>query len=65
MTLATQKQRVSVRQAKTAIRRGLDVDLCTGRAIEIEAYNRIVATEVQFEGVRAFGERCKPKCTGK
>ena len=35
---------VAVRQAKTAIRRGLDVDLRTGLAIEIEAYNRHILT---------------------
>ena len=51
---------VSLRQAKTAIRRGLDVDLRTGLAIEIEAYNRTVVTEDRLEGVRAFGEKRKP-----
>ena len=56
---------VSLRQAKTAIRRGLDVDLRTGLAIEIEAYNRTVVTEDRLEGVRAFGEKRKPKFTGK
>ena len=56
---------VAVRQAKTAIRRGLDVDLRTGLAIEIEAYNRTVVTEDRLEGVRAFGEKRKPKFTGK
>lgn len=56
---------VSVRQAKTAIRRGLDVDLRTGLAIEIEAYNRTVVTEDRLEGVLAFGEKRKPVFTGK
>ena len=56
---------VAVRQAKTAIRRGLDVDLRTGLAIEIEAYNRTVVTEDRLEGVRAFGEKRKPKFTGR
>ena len=56
---------VAVRQAKTAIRRGLDVDLRTGLAIEIEAYNRTVVTEDRLEGVRAFGEKRKPKFAGK
>ena len=56
---------VSLRQAKTAIRRGLDVDLRTGLAIEIEAYNRTVITDDRLEGVRAFGEKRKPKFTGK
>lgn len=56
---------VSLRQAKTAIRRGLDVDLRTGLAIEIEAYNRTVVTEDRLEGVRAFAEKRKPKFAGK
>lgn len=56
---------VAVRQAKTAIRRGLDVDLRTGLAIEIEAYNRTVVTEDRLEVVRAFGEKRKPKFTGR
>ncbi len=56
---------VALRQAKTAIRRGLDVDLRTGLAIEIEAYNRTVVTEDRLEGVRAFGEKRKPIFTGK
>jgi enoyl-CoA hydratase len=56
---------VSLRQAKTAIRRGLDVDLRTGLAIEVEAYNRTVVTEDRLEGVRAFGEKRKPRFTGK
>ncbi len=56
---------VSLRQAKTAIRRGLDVDLRTGLAIEIEAYNRTVTTEDRLEGVRAFGEKRKPVFQGR
>ncbi|MBM3343244.1 MAG: enoyl-CoA hydratase [Betaproteobacteria bacterium] len=56
---------VSLRQAKTAIRRGLDVDLRTGLAIEVEAYNRTVVTEDRLEGVRAFGEKRKPVFKGK
>lgn len=56
---------VAVRQAKVAIRRGLDVDLRTGLAIEIEAYNRTVVTEDRLEGVRAFGEKRKARFTGK
>ncbi len=56
---------VALRQAKTAIRRGLDVDLRTGLAIEIEAYNRTVVTADRLEGVRAFGEKRKPNFTGQ
>jgi enoyl-CoA hydratase/carnithine racemase len=56
---------VAVRQAKVAIRRGLDVDLRTGLAIEIEAYNRTVVTEDRLEGVRAFGEKRKARFKGR
>ena len=56
---------VAVRQAKKAIHCGLNVDLRTGLAFEIEAYNRTVVTEDRLEGVRAFGEKRKPQFSGK
>ena len=69
-TLATAKTiaanaPIGVRQAKKSIHRGMDVDLRTGLAFEIEAYNRTVNTEDRFEGVRAFNEKRKPKFAGK
>ncbi len=56
---------IAVRQAKKSIHHGLDVDLRTGLAFEIEAYNRTVVTEDRLEGVRAFGEKRKPRFSGK
>ena len=56
---------VSVRQAKQAIHRGLQMSLADGLAFEIEAYNRLVPTEDRREGVRAFNERRKPDFRGK
>ena len=56
---------VSVRQAKKSIHHGLNTDLKTGLAFEIEAYNRTVVTEDRLEGVRAFAEKRKPRFTGK
>ena len=56
---------VAVRQAKKAIHYGMNVDLRTGLAFEIEAYNRTVVTEDRLEGVRAFGEKRKPRFSGK
>jgi enoyl-CoA hydratase/carnithine racemase len=56
---------VSVRQAKKAIHYGLNVDLRTGLAFEVESYNRTVVTEDRLEGVRAFGEKRKPQFKGK
>ena len=56
---------VSVRQAKKAIHYGLNVDLRTGLAFEIESNNRTVVTEDRLEGVRAFGEKRKPRFQGR
>lgn len=56
---------IAVRQAKKAIHHGLDVDLRTGLAFEIEAYNRTVVTEDRLEGVRAFAEKRKAQFRGK
>src|ERR1700748_3553873 len=56
---------LSVRQAKQAIHRGLQMSLADGLAFEIEAYNRLVPTEDRREGVRAFNEKRKPKFKGK
>ena len=56
---------VAVRQAKKAIRYGSNTDLRTGLAFEIESYNRTVVTEDRIEGVKAFGEKRKPRFSGK
>jgi enoyl-CoA hydratase len=56
---------LAVQQAKKAIHYGLQTDLRTGLAFEIESYNRTVVTEDRLEGVRAFGEKRKPRFTGK
>jgi len=56
---------ISVRQAKQAIQRGLQMSLADGMAFEIEAYNRLVPTEDRREGVRAFNERRKPDFRGR
>jgi len=56
---------MSVRQAKQAIHRGLQMSLADGLAFEIEAYNRLVPTADRREGVLAFNERRKPDFQGK
>jgi enoyl-CoA hydratase/carnithine racemase len=56
---------LSVRQAKQAIQRGLQMSLADGLAFEIEAYNRLVPTADRREGVLAFNERRKPNFQGK
>jgi enoyl-CoA hydratase len=56
---------VAIRQAKKAIHHGLNVDLKTGLAFELEAYNRTVVTEDRIEVVKAFAAKTRPKFTGK
>ena len=56
---------LSVRQAKQAIQRGLQMSLGDGLAFEIEAYNRLIPTADRREGVLAFNERRTPDFQGK
>lgn len=56
---------ISIRQAKRAVGVGIETDLKTGLAIEVEAYNRCVPTEDRREGVRAFNEKRSPVFTGR
>ena len=55
---------VAVRQAKQAIRTGMDMGLAAGLSFEIEAYNRTVTTADRREGVAAFNEKRTPDFTG-
>lgn len=48
---------VAVRQAKRAMTLGIETDLKTGLAIEVEAYNRTIPTSDRREGVAAFNEK--------
>jgi enoyl-CoA hydratase len=56
---------LSVRQAKKAITAGLQTDLRSGLALELEAYNALVGTEDRREGIRAFNEKRKPAFKGR
>ena len=56
---------IAVRQAKRAMSLGVETDLKTGLAIEIEAYNRTVPTADRREGVLAFNEKRSPRFTGQ
>jgi enoyl-CoA hydratase len=56
---------ISVRQAKQAISRGLNMSLWDGLSFEIEAYNRMVPTQDRREGVLAFNEKRPPRFTGR
>ncbi len=52
---------ISVRQAKQAITRGLQMSITDGMAFEIEAYNRMIPTEDRREGILAFNEKRRPQ----
>jgi len=56
---------ISVRQAKQAISRGVNMSVWDGLAFEVEAYNRMVPTEDRREGIRSFNEKRPPKFTGR
>jgi len=56
---------ISVRQAKQAITRGLNMSLLDGLAYETEAYYRTVPTEDRREGIASFNEKRSPNFKGK
>jgi enoyl-CoA hydratase/carnithine racemase len=56
---------VSVRQAKQAISRGVNMSLWDGLAMEIEAYHRTIPTEDRREGIASFNEKRKPQFKGR
>jgi len=55
---------VGLRQAKRAMRLGLDVDLATGLAVEDSAWRATAFSPDRAEGVRAFAERRPPRWPG-
>ncbi len=58
------KGRVALRAAKHAIRRGLDVDLAAGCAIEVDAFALCLASPDAKEGTGAFLEKRAAKFEG-
>lgn len=56
---------IAVRQAKKAIHGGLQADLASGLALEVQAYERMIGTQDRREGIDAFNEKRKPKFTGR
>jgi len=58
------KGKVSLRAAKQAVNRGLNVDLATGLDIECDAFAICMASEDAREGTSAFIEKRKPGFKG-
>jgi enoyl-CoA hydratase len=56
---------ISVQQAKKAIHYGLQGDLRSGLVLEVQAYERMIATDDRREGIAAFNEKRAPKFTGR
>jgi enoyl-CoA hydratase len=56
---------ISVRRAKQAISRGLNMSLWDGLALEVEAYHRTIPTEDRREGIKSFNEKRSPSFKGK
>lgn len=59
------KGKVSLRAAKHAVNRGLDVDLSTGCRIEIDAFALCMASPDAGEGTSAFLEKRKAEFNGQ
>ena len=59
-TKIAEKGPAAVRLAKNCINRGLDIDLGTGCAYEIEAFGLCFTTDEPQEGTKAFLEKRKP-----
>ena len=59
-----QKGRVALRAAKVTINAGLDADLNTGCALEVDAFALCMASADAEEGTKAFLEKRKPNFTG-
>lgn len=56
---------VALRAVKTAINRGVDVDINTGLAIEAACYQQVLVTKDRVEGLAAFKEKRAPKYIGE
>ena len=56
---------LAVQQAKKAIGAATGLDLKSGYAFEIEAYNQLVPTRDRLEGIRAFNDKRTPDFRGE
>ena len=56
---------IALKQAKFAVKNGMNVDLNTGLQIERKAYEVTLPTEDRIEALQAFAEKRKPMFKGK
>ncbi len=56
---------IAARQIKKSIHQGLQTDLTTALAFEVQCYERMIPTDDRLEGVLAFNEKRKPRFTGR
>jgi enoyl-CoA hydratase len=56
---------LAIRQAKKAIREGMQMDVRTALRYEVECYNRLTGTEDRVEGTLAWNEKRKPVLKGR
>lgn len=56
---------IALKQAKTAIDKGIQTDIETGLTIEHLCYKRTIPTEDRLEGLNAFKEKRKPEYKGQ
>ncbi|HVX00689.1 MAG TPA: enoyl-CoA hydratase-related protein [Candidatus Babeliaceae bacterium] len=55
---------LAIQQVKKSLNMSQQVDVKSGFAFEIEAYNRVLGTKDREEGIRAFNEKRKPLFVG-
>ena len=56
---------VGIKMAKTAINKGMDVDMGTALTIEEACYAQVIPTKDRLEGLKAFKEKRKPIYQGE
>jgi enoyl-CoA hydratase len=56
---------ISVRQAKKSMHYGAQMDLASALQFEVQAYERMIATDDRREGINSFNEKRKPDFKGR